>query len=109
MKYFTLMLEQILYYYECPTLIYCTNQAKQLFILTLLDDQKGSYIGKELSQQQTASFLDGKSDLRTMFLESEAPFLTGTFLDRQTLQVTEFAGEITEAVLPDEGLYYLSN
>lgn len=93
-----------LYYYNIPTLLICEDSKQYNFLFVLLDEEEETYIGLKVDVEQTASFLNGKIDLRTVFDGNISHFLTGSFINKKEFEAVNYTGDINEDILPESGL-----
>jgi hypothetical protein len=102
----TLIVSEILFFYDAPLLFSADSPEGAPFLFVLLDDGEGVYIGKEATPEEKSAFLAGATDLRSVYLLSEKPFLTGKFTDEDTFVCSELLDPVTEDMLPAKGLTY---
>lgn len=93
-----------LYYYDIPTLLICEDSKQYNFLFVILNEEKEEYIGLKVDVEQTASFLSGDIDLRTVFQSNISHFLIGTLHNNGELEVINYTGAIDEEILPTSGL-----
>jgi type I restriction enzyme R subunit len=93
-----------LYYYDIPTLLICEDSKQYNFLFVLLDEETEEYIGLKVDVEQTASFLNGEIDLRTVFDSNISHYLIGTFASAKELQAINYEGAVEENILPAPGL-----
>ena len=99
-----LEITKLLYYYDIPTLFICEDINQNDYIFTLFTDVE--YIGLKVSDEQKMLFLNGKIDLRTIFVKNNTDFLIGAFINNEEIEVVKYTGEINDDILPDYGLIY---
>lgn len=93
-----------LYYYDIPTLLFCEDSKQYNYLFVLLDEETEDYIGLKVDVEQTASFLNGEIDLRTVFESNISHYLKGTFTNAEELLAENYTGAIDEEILPAPGL-----
>ncbi len=93
-----------LYYYDIPTLLICEDSKQYNFLFVLLDEDNEEYIGLKVDVEQTASFLNGDIDLRTVFQSNISHFLVGTLNHKSEIETQNYSGSIDENILPAPGL-----
>jgi hypothetical protein len=93
---------KILYFYEQPTLLTCAYE-KRKFVFSLLDEEKGQYIGTKLTREHEDAFLSGRIDLLTI-MKANNVFYLGKYDSSTDFYFSEYRGEMTEDHYPAEGL-----
>ena len=99
-----LTIKKELYYFDVPTLIFCEDERENNFIFVLLDDEKLTFIGKKINAEDSGLCLNGKMDLRTVYETSSSRYFIGVLKTSKSLEAEIFSGEVTEEMLPAEGL-----
>lgn len=94
---------KILYYYEVPTLIFCQDERQGNYIFALLNDETFEYIGKKVSVEDVAMFLEGQMDLKPIYEDRKTNFYLGKY-KKNEFYAEVYRGEYTDDLLPDEGL-----
>lgn len=93
-----------LYYYEIPTLLICEDSKRYNYLFVLLDEETEEYIGMKVDVEQTASFLTGEIDLRTVFVSKISHHLIGILTNAKELHAEKYKGAINEEILPASGV-----
>lgn len=99
-----LKIVKILYYYEIPTLVLCQDSWQNNFLFVLLDEEKSQYIGKKVSVEDTTTFLLGMIDLKDLYETSRSNYYLGTLNDANYFNAELYMGNVSEDMLPEEGL-----
>jgi type I restriction enzyme, R subunit len=99
-----LYIKKELYYFDMPTLVFCEDERENNYIFVLLDDEKLIYIGKRVDVADLTAFLTGSKDLLSIYQESVAPYMIGELKSSKILEVDIYRRDVTEDMLPSEGL-----
>ena len=99
---------KILYYYDIPTLLFCQDEMQNNYFFALFNDDTYQYIGKCVSTKDAIKFLQGRIDLKSIYLQSESKYYLGKY------NKSEFHAEIyngddeSDDLLPADGLVLIN-
>ncbi len=98
---------KILYYYEVPTVMFCQDERQNNFIFILLNDETYEYIGKKVSVEDVALFLEGELDLKPIYENQATNLYIGKY-KKDKFYAELYRGEYSDALLPDDGLMLIN-
>lgn len=102
----TITLERILEYYDVPQLFLGRDGFDTQYLCLLYEDEPTcQYTAIRISTKLYAQFLQGKEDLRSLFLhpESEGEYFDVTYTDNAYVCTSASFRSIPENRLPEEG------
>ncbi len=103
-----LQIQQILVYYDIPEIFIATDEVDTKYLCLLVDIDKDltKYITTPISAKRLTRFINGKEDLRNIFLVPETDNIY--FFDRisESIEAINLDKKIPEEYLPEEGFVF---
>lgn len=98
---------KILYYYEVPTVFFCQDDMQNNYIFCLFNEEKYQYIGKCISTIDAIKFLQGKTDLKSIYLNSKSKYYLGKY-NKNVFYAEIYSGDESDDLLPADGLVLIN-
>lgn len=103
-----LHIQQILVYYDIPEIFIAADEVDTKYLCLLVDIDKDltKYISTPISSERLTRFINGKEDLRNVFITPETNYIY--FFDKinEFIEASVWEKELPEEFLPEEGFIF---